>query len=108
MKKETLKRNLYQADGFQELLDHIAQFLPDETDFGIFQVNPDATVQVLHPIERPGFSANELLQHIQSEEVPDEAFRQVTEGIARPFVIEIADDGDINKLSIPDSGAKDG
>ncbi len=107
MKKETLKRNLYQADGFQDLIDRIAEFLPEETDFGIFQFNPDASVQVLHPIERPGFSANELLQHVQSEDVTDEAFRQVTEGIARPFVIEISDEGDINKLSIPNTGASE-
>lgn len=102
MKKETLKRNLYQADGFEELIDHIAEFLPDETDFGIFQVNPDGSLRVLHPIERPGFSESELLKHIRSDDAMKASFGQVAENIEAPFIIEISVDGEINKLSLPD------
>ncbi len=104
MKEETLKRNLHQVNHFRELVDCISEFLPDETDFGIFQFDPEGGVRVLHPIERPGFSAQELRQHIRSHEDTGEAFQQMLDVVSRPFIIEISSEGEINKLSLPGSG----
>jgi len=102
MKKDTVKRELHQYEGYPVLLDHVAELLPDETDFTILQIDPDGNVRILHPIQRPGFAADDLLQEIRGRDVSRDAFQRLTDFIESSILIEVSDEGEINKLSVPD------
>ncbi len=86
---------------FDQLFERMAEFVPDEADFSIFQISPDGEIQILKPIERPGFSATELKKHLNGDEEASEQFFEFTNHLPRPVLVELDPGGEVQKISMP-------